>query len=412
GPVIGRLLQIVALSVGAASAALAAERLPAWVELGADAALSVRAVVAPEAPCPPVTADDAGIAAIVRGVPDAAFPVRVCEARVPTTTARLAVGGVALPVLAPAVRRIAVFGDTGCRLAGRAVQDCNDTAAWPFSAIAKAAAAKRPDLMIHLGDYHYREAACPPGRAGCAGSPYGDNWPTWQADFFDPAAPLLAAAPWVVVRGNHELCRRGGKGWFRLLDPYPDRPDCVDRTEPYRLSIGGLSLFVFDGADADDFLAIPDKVTAYAAQLAPLLADAPPNAWLLTHRPVWSMAQGDLVGLTGNHTEQQAIRGQVPAGLDLVMSGHLHDFISYEFGPERPAQLIVGTGGDTLLPLSRAPIVGAEIDGMPVRKGFASARFGYFILERNGVGWDGTLYAPDDSVIARCRLAGRELDCR
>ena len=95
-----------------------------------------------------------------------------------------------------------------------------------------------------------------------------------------------------------------------------------------------------------------------------------------------------------------------------MLSGHLHDFISYDFGPDRPAQLIVGTGGDTLLALGRAPIVGAEIDGMIVRQGFASARFGYFMMERNAEGWDGTLYAPDDAVIARCRLSGRDIDCR
>ena len=411
-PVIGKLLRIWALCLGAAASASATERPPAWVELGADGALSVRAVVAPGIACPPAMADGVAVAAVSRGEPDNAFPVEVCEARAPATTARLAIGGSALPALPAAVRRIAILGDTGCRLAGRAVQDCRDPASWPFPAIAKTAAAKRPDLVIHLGDYYYRERACPSGRAGCAGSPHGDNWPTWKADLFDPAAPLLAAAPWVVVRGNHELCRRGGRGWFRLIDPYPPHPDCVDRTAPYRLSIGGLNLLIFDGADADDFLAPPDKVASFAAQLAPLLANAPPHAWLLTHKPIWAMAQGDLSGLTVNQTEQQAIRGQVPSGLDLVLSGHLHDFISYEFGPERPAQLIVGTGGDKLLPLGHAPIVGAEIDGMKVRKGFASARFGYFIMERNGTGWDGTFYAPDDAIIARCRLAGRELDCR
>jgi len=94
------------------------------------------------------------------------------------------------------------------------------------------------------------------------------------------------------------------------------------------------------------------------------------------------MAQGALSGLTTNQTEQAAIQGHVPAALDLVLAGHLHDFISYEFGPERPAQLIVGTGGDTLLALGRSPIAGAEIDGMAVRQGFASERFGYFIMER------------------------------
>jgi hypothetical protein len=396
-----------------AASAVAAADLPApWVELGADGSLSVRVVIAPGAACPAVTADGAALTALSRGAPDSAFPVQICETRVPAATARLTVGGVVLPTLPATVRRIAVFGDTGCRIAGKAVQDCNDPKAWPFPAIAEAAAARRPDLVIHLGDYLYREAACPVGRAGCAGSPHGDNWPTWKADLFDPAVPLLAAAPWVVVRGNHEICRRGGRGWFRLLDPYPARPDCVDRTEPYRLSVGGLELLMFDGAAADDFLAPPDKVAFYADQLARLLAKAPPHSWLLTHKPVWAMAQAELSGLTTNQTEQAAIRRHVPATLDLVLAGHLHDFISYEFGPERPAQLIVGTGGDTLLALGRAPIVGAEIDGMTVRQGFASERFGYFIMERGAAGWDGTLYAPDGAVIARCRLAERAIGCR
>jgi hypothetical protein len=316
------------------------------------------------------------------------------------------------------VRRIVVIGDTGCRIAGRAVQDCGEPIAWPFATIAKAAAARRPDLVIHLGDFYYRESACPAGRAGCAGSPYGDNWPTWRAELFEPAAPLLAAAPWVMVRGNHELCRRGGTGWFRLLDPYPfgpgdpARPKCVDRTEPYLVSVGGLDLLLLDSADADDFLAPPDKVAAIAERFAALLPNAPPHAWLLTHRPIWAMAQGELSGLTSNQTLQGAIRGHVPPTLDLVLSGHVHDFLSYEFGPERPAQLIVGTGGDILFPLGAAPIVGVEIDGMTVRRGFAAARFGYFIMERSATGWDGTFYAPDDAVIARCRLSGRELDCR
>jgi Calcineurin-like phosphoesterase len=399
-------------AVLAASAAGAAEPIARWVEFGADGALAARIVVARGTACPPVTADGGAVAAAMRGTPDDAFPIQVCEARVPGTAARLEAGGVALPALPATVRRIAVLGDTGCRIEGKALQDCRDPVAWPFAAIARAAAAKKPDLVIHVGDYYYRESACPAGRTGCAGSPHGDNWPTWQADFFDPAAPLLAAAPWVMVRGNHELCARGGRGWFRLLDPHAEVPDCPNRTEPYRVSPGGLELLVFDDADADDFKAPPDKVAAYAAQLNPFLATAPPHAWLVGHRPVWAMAQGDLSGLTANQTVQAAIRDHVPAAIDLVLSGHLHDFISYEFGPDRPAQLIVGTGGDKLLPLGKAPIVGAEIDGMPVRAGFAAERFGYLVLDRAADGWDGTLFAPDGAVLARCHLAGRDIACR
>jgi len=305
-----------------------------------------------------------------------------------------------------------VIGDTGCRIEGKAAQDCRDPAGWPFPAIARGAAAKRPDLVIHVGDYLYRETACPAGKAGCAGSPHGDAWPTWQADFFVPAAPLLAAAPWVLVRGNHEICRRSGKGWFRLLDPHAAPAGCADRSEPYRLSLGGLDLLLFDSAAADDFRAPPDQVAAYAAQLAPLLAGAPPHSWLLTHRPVWALTSGPFAGLSLNLTEQSALRGHIPAALDLVLSGHVHDFIAYDFGPERPAQLVVGTGGDSLYEVADVPLAGAELDGLKVRRGFAAERFGYLILERTDAGWNGTLYAPDDGVIARCTLAGRALDCQ
>lgn len=411
-PTIAGFLWIVALSLTASPAWAQALAGP-WVELGADNRLSVRVVVpSGVAACPRVVADGTPVEARQRGDAEGDFAVTVCVADVPAATAVLTIDGKPLPTLPAGIKRIAVFGDTGCRIAGKAPQNCNDPSQWPFPVIAKRAAARKPDLVIHLGDYYYRESACPAGSAGCAGSPFGDNWPTWQADFFGPAAPLFAAAPWVMVRGNHEVCPRGGPGWFRLIEPHPARADCVDRTEPYHLSFGGLELLLFDSAGADDFLAPPDKVAAYSKQLATLLANAPPHAWLLTHRPIWAMAQGDLSGLTTNQTEQAAIRGHVPAGLDLVLAGHLHDFISYEFGPGRPAQLIVGTGGDTLLALGRAPIVGADIDGMSVHQGFASERFGYFMMERDGAGWEGTLYAPDDAVIARCRLDGRELGCR
>lgn len=405
------------LLLGAAVDA-AAPPLKPWVELAPGGMLSVRAVVAPDAACPSVSADGAPVAMQSRAVPAAAFPVRVCEARVPQATTRLSIGNAPLPTVPPTVNRIVVIGDTGCRIARYAVQDCDNPTAWPFPRVAKAAATKHPDLVIHVGDYYYRETACPAGRPGCAGSPHGDNWPAWKADFFDPAAPLLAVAPWVMVRGNHELCKRGGQGWFRLLDPhpepYPSRPDCTDTTPPYRVSVGGLGLLLFDDADADDFPARPEKVAFYAGQLAPLLEQAPAGAWLLLHRPVWALGPpGIPAPFSTNQTMQAAIRGLVPPALDLVLSGHVHDFLSYDFGPERPAQLIVGTGGDNLQDLGHVPIAGAELDGMTVRDGIALERFAYLVLDRNPAGgWDGALYAPDDTILARCRVAGRSLACR
>jgi len=406
------------LAVAASLAMLAARAEPAqvlagpWVELSADNMLSVRVVVGSGVTaCPTVVADGKETEARQRGVATGDFPITVCAAEVPLATQKLSIGDTQAPVLPATVNRIVVIGDTGCRIEGKALQNCDDTSEWPFPVIAKQAAAMKPDLVIHVGDYYYRETACPADHPGCAKSPFGDNWDAWKADLTVPAAPLFAAAPWLTVRGNHELCKRGGIGWTRLLDPRAKPGRCEDESPPYRLHAGGLDLMVFDDANADDLKPDPAKVADYAKQFATLLNGAPPHSWLLLHRPVWALAQGDLGSATINQTMQAAIRGQVPDGLDMVLSGHLHDFTSYEFGPTRPSQLIVGDSGDTMLDLANVQLAGSLIDGLAVTKGFALERFGFFVLERNGDGWKGTLYSNDKSVLALCAISGRSLDC-
>src|SRR6185437_1484692 len=82
-----------------------------------------------------------------------------------------------------------------------------------------------------------------PDIAGCAGSPWGFGWDTWQADFFGPAKPLLAAAPWIVNRGNHEQCVLSGQGWYRFLDTngYDSVPgqDCNQQGTAIAADAGG-----------------------------------------------------------------------------------------------------------------------------------------------------------------------------
>src|SRR5262249_37454942 len=141
-------------------------------------------------------------------LPKASFPVRGCEAAIPPTAIAATIDGVGLPLPRANPGRIVVFGDTGCRLEhGDPIQACTDLDGpprWPFPPLAESAAASRPDLIIHVGDYHYREMLCPADHAGCAGSPPPYGWDAWRADFFQPARPLFAAAPWIMVRGNHE----------------------------------------------------------------------------------------------------------------------------------------------------------------------------------------------------------------
>jgi hypothetical protein len=409
-----RFRWLVALLLLSGPTARAADLPGAWVEIASDGGLDVRSIVAPGMACPKVVADGAALTSTTRGKPDGDYAVQVCVAHAAAVTRGITVDGLPTPVLPSDIKRIVVIGDTGCRLKGSFTQDCNDPVKWPFAVVARLAAARRPDLIIHVGDYHYRESACPAGQPGCAGSPHGDNWAVWQKDFFDPAAPLLAAAPWVMVRGNHELCSRGGHGWFRLLDPHPDADQCTATTPPYALHIGALNLLLFDGADADDATADPAQVMLYREQLRTLLANAPPHTWLLTHRPVWALAQGPVVtpGATLNATEQAAIRDLVPAELDMVLSGHIHDFTSYEFGPSRPAQLVVGEGGDANDAITQPLNPGILIDGVKIHRALAIPDYGYVVLHRVSQGWTGTVYALTDQVLARCRLHGRDVSCR
>jgi hypothetical protein len=209
-----------------------------WTELG-PSGLIARAITT-AATCPLVRLDWRLEPMQVRAEPTAPdFPVLVCEATVPPSTRFASIDGQRLPLFRPGPRRIVVIGDAGCRIEGTVVQACNDPTRWPFAEIARRAAAWRPDLVIHVGDYIYRADPCPPGNEGCAGSPHGDNWAALQADLFTPAAPLLRAAPWVFVRGNHETCARGGEAWFRFLYPLARPPSCLDLTEPYKIALGG-----------------------------------------------------------------------------------------------------------------------------------------------------------------------------
>ncbi|MDB5460908.1 MAG: Phosphoprotein phosphatase, partial [Caulobacteraceae bacterium] len=214
------LLSLLAtLAVVAPSAARAQPQVhAAWVQVTGQGA-EARAVAA-GADCPQAVVDGEARPMTRRTAASADFPA-VCSLAVPAQAQSLSLGGRALALPAKAIDRVVILGDTGCRVLGLAVQACNDDKAWPFASVARLAAARKPDLVIHVGDYYYRETPCPLDIKACVGSPYGDHWDTWAAEFFDPAAPLLAAAPWVFARGNHESCSRGGRGWYALLDSGP-----------------------------------------------------------------------------------------------------------------------------------------------------------------------------------------------
>ena len=415
------VIALALLTVGGCSRAdtpKAPEQAPivdrAWVEL-TDRGAEARLITSTGA-CPATSIDGKLTPMTQRAGPSADFPLTVCQLPLPKAAQRASVRGIALPLPSAAPRRILIFGDTGCRLKGREVQDCDDPNHWPFAVVSRLAAAHHPDLVVHVGDYYYRESPCPAGRAGCAGSPWGDNWNSWNADFFQPAEPLLRAAPWVMVRGNHEDCQRGGPGWFMLLDAATTPLSCPADSAPMMIDVGGLQFYVLDSSGTEDRSAPPAAVAAFARQLD-ALKTTPPTApaWIITHRPIWGMVPvpTGLLELPINATEQAAARGRDLSGVQMVVSGHIHHFASFSFAGDRPPQLIVGTGGDVgeLGDSPRFLDNGVSLDGMSAKR-FGFDRYGFLLLEKSGGDWAGAFYDVRDKPIATCKLTGRTLACR
>ena len=407
------------------TAALAQTEHAAWIQLTPGGA-EVRAVVS--SACPSVEFDDAAKASMIeRSAPSASFP-RVCSLAVPTTAkvVRLSIqdgSTLVLPAVVSEPRRILVLGDTGCRIKGTYVQACNDPLAWPFPVLAKAAAELKPDLVIHLGDYLYRESACPPGNAGCSGSPYGDNWASWSADLFAPAAPLLAAAPWLIVRGNHEDCSRAGPGFIRLLGPtaYDPSVPCIDHLTPYAVTAGGQAIAVMDNASASDTDVDPKSVDVYRGDFAALkaIAGAEPGRqlWLTAHRPIWAAISGPLGIPIGGNATLIAASGDLSAfaAISLMLSGHIHTFEAINYDAKVPPQIVAGHGGDNLDP-TPANLHGAIFQGQSgvhVKDGLSVGGFGFLMLTRNSGPQSWTVQLYDSAGVAerQCQFAAGRVLC-
>ena len=190
--------------------------LSAWVQYAADGKAHVRAL-APQS-CPAAVTYDGGTVRMrLRAGTAPGFDEVVCDAAIPDTATNVKLENLRLPSPAGGPQKIVVLGDTGCRMSAWEQQNCGDIADWPFPRIARAIAKVHPGLIVHVGDYYYRETNCVANAKDCVNR-WGDTSLSWNADWFWPAQPLFSSAPLVLIRGNHEDCERGGPAWFRYLD--------------------------------------------------------------------------------------------------------------------------------------------------------------------------------------------------
>ncbi len=401
----------------------AAENFFRWVQY-VPAGLEVRAAIPGAAlqGCPNLSLDGVVAPMQARAAPGDNYPVTICAAAVPAATTTALIDGLPLPLPKERPARILLIGDTGCRIKDSHVQACNSLSQWPFRLGADMAAFEQPDLVIHVGDYHYRETACPLGNYGCSGTPYGDNWDVWRADFFAPAESLLNAAPWIFVRGNHEDCSRGGMGWARalspeLFDPARGKNGCLASEPPFVADIGVARVIDMDVAVATEEAENPDQVADYGRQFA-LASNLRAPVWVAMHRPAFAEdAPENMRNRGDNKTLAAALRAHVASQMQLILSGHHHTFEAMDFGPDLPAQIVSGEGGDSLSPFAPREVKGLAINGAAVAAGVARPGvFGFAMLERasddtTGLNWTLTAYDTRATAIARCKIKGRSLDC-
>ena len=415
-----------------------------------------RAVMAAGDACPVLTLDGRQMAMAVRAEPadlplrptrsmaenskPSRFPVRVCEAAVPATARAVRIGTRALPVPRRTARRIVVIGDTGCRImaSDNAYQACNDPRAWPFARIAAQAAAWKPDLVVHVGDYLYRENPCA-GHAGCTDTPWGYGWDAWDADFFTPAAPLLEAAPWLMIRGNHESCLRAGQGWWRLLaaQPLEAGRDCNDAASdargddspPFAVPLGGgAQIIAMDLVimGEDEIPPGDPRYTQIRSIQRAIAAMAKGHSFTFAadHYPLLGLNASDKKGTLRIKPGYEAVRStfgiddptlRLP-GIDALLAGHVHAWQQDDYGPGHPGQWISGMAGTqegvTPIPAGRAldqePAPGAKL----LRFDSWTGGFGFMTLERTGRRrWRVELHALEGGVIRRCTIVGRRSAC-
>ncbi len=396
-----------------------------YVFLGEQGQAKIR-VLTNETLCPSLTWAGQSHVMMERSGPEQKFAGRVCELPWPNGVSEVSLGERKLPAPQSFVQKIVVVGDTGCRQKGVfAQQDCVHDWKWPQ--VAQAAAQEKPDLVIHVGDYLYRESSCT--GQNCQQSSYGDQQETWMEDFFNPAQPLLQQAPWVFVRGNHETCERAGIGWFRYLEPHrPDeQPHCQnhlspqnDMMPPYRVPLSRQEqLLVMDTAEASnrDLSVQRDLVQAYTEQFRKVQSLVLPDSdnWLVLHHPPLGYGYRPVLGyLEANSTLIQALEplqfpGLFPPYIGLTIAGHVHAFELNRFAGQVPVQLVAGFGGTKLEPPFPSEGMGQTqpIERVDLLQSETDTQFGYAVIEWQGRHWNLMEKTATGKTIRQCQLQTR-----
>ncbi|WP_261722502.1 hypothetical protein [Wolbachia pipientis] len=131
-----------------------AEVLYVWSQVIPDNKLSIRAITNNDV-CPTLYINGEAITMLTRSANNSTE--MVCEFIVGQNVRDIHINGMQVPTVPEKISKIAFIGDTGCRVNTFYQQECNSVESWPLKQNLNSVALHQPDLVIHVGDYHYRK---------------------------------------------------------------------------------------------------------------------------------------------------------------------------------------------------------------------------------------------------------------
>lgn len=315
--------------------------------------------------------------------------------------------------------RLAVIGDTGCRLKESkgtySYQNCLDGQDWIFPQLAQSVAKENYDFLIHTGDYHYREHCT---REECANvtKSSGYGWAAWWDDFYGPSQDLFKKSPVLLMRGNHEDCERAHVGWAPLSAHQQQfNSECRDIEDYQWIEMQDLVFINFDNSSLSGSGKIKDK---HRKKWLPLLKQVTERiqkeaqgkeVWLLTHVPAFGFVPDQKLAEPIEASDRFAVLAK-EAGLlqkvDYILSGHVH---SQQVVPRKqlPLQIIVGNSGTVLDAFGRIINNHRVITTTETR-----SSYGYAVFEREGFKkWKLHFKDKDGEKVLMCEMEQQRVFC-
>lgn len=317
-----------------------------WVQYAEENSILFRSLIPLNKKCPSIKFDDSNFETKERKHSyKSEFPIRICQIDFKNDGKDHEIKFENHKIkIHSNLEKISTIGDTGCvikknKLTGKNFeQNCLDPKKHPLLLNSLQIKKEKPDLIIHVGDYYYSEAECQ-DLEKCGGRPYGDNFQTWRADFLDAAKHLFETAPLIMIRGNHEKCDRGGKGWAVMFDNSLSFKECTEYDAAFKIKFKNINFFMIDSSHSADLIKIEskkdqEKVEFYSSEFQKIFSNITSDKLnvILTHRPIfaWEFESWKKEAKNPNEINlilNDALLSVSPKKLekiDFILSGHVH----------------------------------------------------------------------------------------